>query len=374
MQADIETAIIGAGVVGLAIAAELARRGQSVMVLERNSGIGQEVSSRSSEVIHAGIYYPKDSLRAKHCVEGRHLLYAFAKEHGVGVQRTGKLIVATCDAEVAKLQTIMEAALANGVHDIKLMSKADVHALEPELQCCAALLSPSTGIVDSHGLMLALEGILDANAGSVVLRSEVLDVQLLPNGLFELQVSSGGDVSNFTAGRLICAAGLEMAQLRNILPRQAWYEAPRCFFAKGHYFTLSGATPFRHLVYPVPVEGGLGTHLTLDLQGRARFGPDVHWIERPDYAFQDINGHLKMAFEQSIRRYWPGLNAENLEPGYVGVRPKISTKGEPARDFEIHGTAEHGIANMVALYGIESPGLTSALSIARHVADLLGGS
>ena len=363
--------VVGAGVVGLAIGAALAEAGHEVTVLERNGGIGQETSSRSSEVIHAGIYYPKGSLKARLCVEGKERLYRFAAENAVEFRKPGKLIVATSEPEEAKLQTIAAAARANGVDDLEFLNCHEAQVLEPEIACRAALMSPSTGIIDSHGLMLALEGHLASHGGSVVLNADVQDVTMRPSGGFTLSVLSCGEVTALTVRNLVVSAGHGMARLASKLPCASNYVPPRHFLAKGHYFTLSGKTPFGHLVYPVPVEGGLGTHLTLDLQGRARFGPDVQWVESLDYAFDDPDGLRLVEFERSIRRYWPHLPAGALEHGYTGIRPKTSAKGEPARDFEIQGYGEHGIEGMVTLYGIESPGITSSLAIGAYVSSLL---
>jgi L-2-hydroxyglutarate oxidase LhgO len=371
LAVDVEIAIIGAGVVGLAIGAALAEAGHEVTILERNDGIGQETSSRSSEVIHAGIYYPRGSLKAQLCVEGKKRLYRFAAENAVDFQMPGKLIVATSSAEEKKLHSIAAAAQANGVDDLGFLSGEQANDLEPEIACTAALISPSTGIIDSHGFMVALEGHLTTRGGSVVLNSNVCDVALNPFGGFALSVISGGELTILTCHKLVVSAGHGMALLAPGLPRNSNYDPPPHCFAKGHYFTLKGRTPFRHLVYPVPVEGGLGTHLTLDLQGRARFGPDVQWVDTLDYAFDDQGGVRLREFEKSIRQYWPGLPERALEHGYTGIRPKISAKGEPARDFAIHGPDDHGIDGMVALYGIESPGITSSLAIGAYVAALL---
>ena len=368
---DVETVVIGAGVVGLAIGQELAARGQDVLVLERNDGIGQETSSRSSEVIHAGIYYTKGSLKARLCVEGKQRLYAFAAENGVDVRRTGKLIVATSELERAKLDGIAAAARANGVDDLKYLTANEVHALEPHVAAVAALFSPSTGIVDSHGLMVALEGHLTSRGGAIVLATEVAAIKQLPSGNFSLETASGGETSTLTARRVVASAGHGMASLTTHVRCRNDYAPPPHFLAKGHYFTLTCRCPFRHLIYPVPVDGGLGTHLTLDLQGRARFGPDVQWIDRLDYAFDDPGGARTAEFDASIRRYWPDLPNGALVHGYTGIRPKLSGKGEPPRDFEIQGPATHGVANYVALFGIDSPGITSALAIGPHVAALL---
>jgi L-2-hydroxyglutarate oxidase LhgO len=291
------------------------------------------------------------------------------------VKRLGKLIVATSPDEVGALDSIAARASENGVDDLRFLSPADVCALEREIACAAALLSPSTGINDSHALMKALEGHLTINDGKIVCHTVVKSVALHKYGFFEIEVHSSGDDAKLTVRNLIAAAGLGMAELGPALPRATSYAPPQMSFAKGHYYTMSGRTSFQHLVYPVPVDGGLGTHLTLDMSGRARFGPDVQWVDRIDYAFDDPLGSRRAEFEGSIRRYWPGLPDGALEPGYTGIRPKISGKGEPARDFEIHGIEAHGIPGMVALYGIESPGLTSCLAIAERVAaqiDLKG--
>lgn len=368
---DIETIVIGGGVVGLAIAAECAKAGQETYVLERHDTIGQEVSSRSSEVIHAGIYYPSGSLKAQLCVEGRDLLYAYARDRDLGVQRLGKLIVATSPAEVTALDAIASRAKANGVDDIRTLSAADIHALEPEIIGTKALFSPSTGIVDSHGMMRALATDLANCGGAVVLQTDVQNVTLRTDGLFEIAMTSGGEPAKITARNLIAAAGLGMAEIGPLLPHATPYTPPSLHFAKGHYFALRRKSKFRHLIYPVPVEGGLGTHLTLDLDGNVRFGPDVQWIERIDYAFDDPDGARTVEFERSIRRYWPALPDGGLSPSYTGIRPKISRQGEPAQDFAIHGPREHSIPHLVALYGIESPGLTSSLAIARHCVTVM---
>jgi L-2-hydroxyglutarate oxidase LhgO len=368
---DIETAVIGGGVIGLAIAAECARAGEEVFVFERQRTIGQEITSRSSEVIHAGLYYPRNSLKARMCVEGRRLLYAYARNHNVAAKMLGKLVVATTAAETAALDAIAANAAANGVKDLKVLSAEDSRASEPEIAAVKALFSPSTGIVDSHGLMQALDAELAALGGTVVLDTSVQAVKSRDDGRLEVIASSGGEATTFTAGKLYAAAGLGMAELGDALPRAGSYVPPPLYFAKGHYYSLRGRSPFRHLVYPVPVAGGLGTHLTLDIDGNARFGPDVEWIDRIDYSFNDARGERRAEFERAIRTYWPALPEGGLGEAYTGIRPKTSRKGEPARDFEIHGPREHGTANLVALYGIESPGLTSSLAIARHCRNLL---
>ena len=369
--ADIETVVIGGGVIGLAIATECTKAGQETYVLECRDAIGQEVSSRSSEVIHAGLYYPSQSLKARMCVEGKHLLYDYARRKNVPVRQLGKLVVATSPAEADALDAIAARAKANGVGDIQVLESGDIHALEPDITAVKALFSPSTGIVDSHGLMHALENDLTDCGGTVVLETKVGKVSRRPNDLFEIEMTSSGETTTVTARNLYAAAGLGMADVGPILPRVEPYAPPTLHFAKGHYFALRGRARFEHLVYPVPVDGGLGTHLTLDMQGNVRFGPDVQWIDRIDHAFDEMAGLRMAEFERSIRRYWPALPNNALTPDYTGIRPKISRQGEPAQDFAIHGPSTHGIPHLVALYGIESPGLTSSLAIARYCVALV---
>ncbi len=369
--ADVDMLVIGGGVIGLAIGDALARGGRDVLVVERNGALGQETTARSSEVIHAGIYYPKGSLKARLCVAGRDHLYKFAAENGVNIRRTGKLIVAASPAEAERLTAIAAAGAANGVDDLRLLTMTEAKALEPEVSCVAALLSPSTGIVDSHGLMVALEGHLTTHGGRVVLATSVTGVSREDEGLFRVTVRNADTTSTITAHAVVAAAGLGMAALAPRLPRTGSYVPPAMLMAKGHYFNLRGRAPFRHLIYPIPTDGGLGVHVTLDLQGQARFGPDVQWVDRPDYAFDDPQGQRRADFAASIRRYWPDLDPDNLIPGYTGIRPKISGPGKPPADFAIHGPASHGIPNLVALYGIESPGLTASLAIGAHVAAML---
>lgn len=367
---DIETIVIGGGVIGLAIAAACADAGQETFLFERNDALGREVSSRSSEVIHAGLYYPAQSLKARMCVTGKQLLYAYARERNVPVRNVGKIVVATTPAETAALDAIAAKAKANGVEDLEILNAGDIRARQPEITGIKGLFSPSTGIINSHGLMQALEADVLNHGGTIVLETEVRNVTLSEHGLFELEISSGGDTARITARNLFAAAGLGMAELGNMLPHSGSYAPPRLYFAKGHYFTLRSRSPFHHLVYPVPVDGGLGTHLTLDMDGRARFGPDVQWLDHIDYTFEDADGSRGADFERSIRRYWPGLPDGALEPSYTGIRPKLSRHGESARDFEIHGPRDHGVPNLVALYGIESPGLTSCLAIARYATEV----
>jgi len=366
---DVETIVIGAGAVGLAIARALAVAGREVMVLERHGLIGAETSSRNSEVIHAGIYYPKDSLKARCCVKGKHLLYAFCSSHSVAHKRTGKLIVAT-DAEQADLlENIRQRAAANGVDDLIRLTADEARDLEPELACEGALLSPSTGILDSHGYMLALQGELEAHGGQVVLNTAVGSIGRTADGAFSVTIT-GQDEDGYTitAKELIVSAGRGSPELMTGFPEA---NPPKGTLAKGSYFKLNGKAPFSRLIYPVPMTktGALGVHVTLDLQGRVRFGPDMEWVTEIDYR---VDPGRADSFYDAIRQYWPGLEDGALEADYSGIRPKIHGPGEPAPDFRIDGPETHGIAGLVALYGIESPGLTSSLAIGDLVAERLG--
>jgi L-2-hydroxyglutarate oxidase LhgO len=364
---EIECAVVGAGVVGLAAARALALAGHEVVVLDRAPTIGFETSSRNSEVIHSGIYYPKDSLKARTCVEGRRRLYAYCRDHGVPHARIGKLIVASDEAEVPALDRIAAAAFANGVDDVEWLDAAAARQLEPEVACVAALLSPSTGIIDSHALMLAFAGEAEAMGTVIVLRTPVTGGRVAADGF---QIETGGDEPAVLCCRyLVNAAGLYAPALARSLDGVPCETIPPAYFCRGVYFTLSGKTPFRRLVYPVPPAGGLGVHITLDLAGQARFGPDVEWIGGVDYT---VDPARSRAFYTAIRRYWPRLRDGALQPGYAGVRPKISGPGEPAADFVVQGPAEHGVPGLVNLYGIESPGLTASLALADEVLRRLG--
>jgi L-2-hydroxyglutarate oxidase LhgO len=370
---DVETVVVGAGVVGLAAARAIALAGHDVLVIERHAAIGQETSSRSSEVIHAGLYYPPGSLRAKLCVEGRRLLYDFAQETGVPVVRCGKLLVATTAEDCVRLDALAANARASGVTDLAALTAAEARALEPELACVAAVLSPSTGVIDSHALMVALEGHFRAEGGNIVLNHAVEGIGIGGDGTFELSIASGTQApSRLSARNLVLAAGLGATRLGERIPSHAGYRVPQVHPARGHYYALASRAPFRHLVYPMPESGWLGIHLTLDVSGRAKFGPDLEWqVGEPSYVFDEREGARRAAFETAIRRYWPALPDNALEPAYVGVRPKIYKPGEAAPDFAIHGHEQHGIDRLVALYGIESPGLTSSLAIGAHVAAML---
>jgi L-2-hydroxyglutarate oxidase LhgO len=336
-----------------------------VVVLESAPVIGTGASSRNSEVVHAGIYYPKDSLKARFCVDGRRLLYAYCAQTGVAHRRCGKLIVATDESQVAQLGRINDAARANGVNDLVFLDAADARRLEPALQCLAALMSPSSGIVDSHGLMLSLQGDLERAGGVVAFASGLRSMRCL-TGHFELQMLDGTVVS---ANSVVNAAGLWAPELARRFAGLEQRHVPKAYYAKGNYFSLSGRAPFAHLIYPVPEQAGLGVHLTLDLGGQAKFGPDVEWVDSPDDLVVDAT--RAEAFYAQIRRYWPALPTGALSPGYAGIRPKFQAPGEPAKDFLIQGPADHGVARLVNLFGIESPGLTSSLAIAQHVVTLL---
>ncbi|MBV9393419.1 MAG: NAD(P)/FAD-dependent oxidoreductase [Methylobacteriaceae bacterium] len=361
----VDCVVVGAGVVGLAIARALAQAAREVIILEAAEAIGTGISSRNSEVIHAGIYYPKDSLMARFCVAGKHALYAFCADHGVPHKRCGKLIVATNELEAGKLASIEARARANGVDDLRFLSATEAQALEPALACTGALLSPSTGIVDSHHLMLALLGDAEAAGASLALNAPLLEGRAGEDGM---EISVGGaDPLTLSTRLVVNAAGLEAPLIaRNIsgMPQAA---VPTRYFAKGNYFTLTTRSPFSHLIYPVPEPGGLGVHLTLDLGGQAKFGPDVEWVEAIDY---DVDPSRDERFYRAIRRYWPGLPEASLQPGYAGIRPKIVPPEIAAQDFVVQTPREHGVAGLINLFGIESPGLTSALALAQHVAQI----
>jgi L-2-hydroxyglutarate oxidase LhgO len=366
MTERIDCAVIGAGVVGLAVARALALSGREVIVLESESAIGTGISSRNSEVIHAGIYYPTGSMKARLCVSGRELLYRFCAANSVEHRRVGKLIVATSAQEIPTLEKYQAQARANGVSDMRHITTEEAAQLEPEVQCAAALLSPSTGIVDSHGLMLAYQAELEARGGVLVLNSPVTGGRLQQREI-TLEVGGAAPMA-LRAANVVNCAGLEAQTVSRRLSGVPSPAIPGRFLAKGYYFSLSGRSPFHHLVYPVANSAGLGTHVTLDLNGAARFGPDVQWIEQIDYGFDETR---KADFAQAIRLYYPQLDEARLQPAYTGIRPKISQAGQPAADFCIRGPSEHGDCPYVALYGIESPGLTASLAIAEHVVALL---
>lgn len=365
MTEAVDCVVIGAGVVGLAVARALALRGREVIVMEAANAIGTGTSSRNSEVIHAGIYYPTGSLKARLCVQGKELLYAYCAERGVPHRRCGKLLVATSAAQLASLESIEQRARANGVTDLQRLSRAQALALEPALECVGALHSPSTGIVDSHALMLALQADLEHAGGLVALNSPLALADIAPSAI-NLVAKDG---TRLRAKTVVNAAGLAAPQLAARFAGLSAMHIPAAHYAKGSYFSLAGKAPFCQLIYPVPQAAGLGVHLTLDLGGQAKFGPDVQWVDSPDDLLVDpIRGD---AFYAEVRKYWPGLPDGALSPAYAGIRPKIHGPETPASDFAIHGPTVHGIPGLVNLFGIESPGLTSALAIGEHVAALV---
>ena len=363
---DIDVAVIGAGVIGLAVGRALAEAGREVLVFEATGAIGGGISSRNSEVIHAGIHYPAGSVKARSCVRGKELLYAYAESHHVPHRRCGKLIVAVEAAQETELGRIEQRARANGVEDLEWLSREQALRLEPALRCETALLSPSTGIVDAHAFMLALRGDVEAAGGTFVFESPIAGGAIKAE---RAELDIGGASPAVVAARLIVnAAGLAAPALLDKLAGFPPAQRPRRWFAKGNYFKLSGRPPFKHLIYPVPNQAGLGIHATLDLAGQVRFGPDVEWVEdEHDFAVDpDRAGN----FHEAIRSYWPALADGALAPDYAGIRPKLVGPGEAAADFLIQGPQTHGVLNLVNLLGIESPGLTSALAIAEQVRDM----
>jgi L-2-hydroxyglutarate oxidase LhgO len=361
----VECVVIGAGVVGLAVARALALAGREVMVLEAAPAIGTGTSARNSEVIHAGIYYAPGSLKARLCVQGKAQLYDYCAERGIGHRRCGKLIVATRPEQQAQLHGMVAQAERNGVHDLRLFTREQAREVEPQLACEAALYSPSTGIVDSHALMLALQGDMENAGGLVVLNSALAQAECAGTAI-NLIANDGTCVQ---AKTVVNAAGLQAPALAGRFAGLGPHHVPRAWFAKGNYFTLAGRAPFSHLIYPLPQVGGLGVHLTLDLGGQAKFGPDVQWVSSADDLTVDpARGE---AFYAEVRQYWPALADGALLPGYAGIRPKIHAPDAPACDFLIQGPRDHGVAGLVNLFGIESPGLTSALAIGDYVADML---
>jgi L-2-hydroxyglutarate oxidase LhgO len=365
MTERLDCAVIGGGVVGLAVARALALRGREVVVLEAAAAVGTVTSARNSEVIHAGLYYPPGSLKAELCVAGNRRLVEYCRSHGVEYRLVGKLVVATDATEESRLDGLQATAEANGV-PLEWLSGAEACALEPALRCTRALLSPTTGIVDSHGLMLALRGDAEAHGAAVAVNAPVRSGSAGPDGIL-LRVG-GAEPSDLLCRRVVNCAGFDAQVLSAAIDGVPSGAIPPRHLCKGNYFALSGATPFRRLVYPVPVSAGLGIHFTLDLGGQGRFGPDVEWIDDVDYT---VDPGRAASFATAIRRYWPGLPDGTLQPAYAGIRPKVQAPGEAAHDFIISGPADHGVAGFVALYGIESPGLTACLTLADRVADLL---
>lgn len=362
---EVECTVIGAGVIGLAVARALALAGREVMVLEGASTVGTGVSSRSSEVIHAGLHGEPGWLKASLCVRGRQLLYAYCEQRAVAYRRCGKLLVATQTDQLPALQALAARAAQHGVTGLRWLTPEQARDVEPELACQAALWSSESGIIDSHGLMLALQGDLEQAGGMVVFNTQVNGARVVSGG-FEVCTAEGAALRTRL---LVNSAGLGASALAAQTLGLAAQHVPLTRYAKGHYFMLKGRAPFSHLVYPMPTPGGLGVHLTLDLGGQARFGPDVQWVDSPDDLA--VDPARASTFEAEVRRYWPGLPDGALVPAYAGIRPKIHGPHEPARDFLIQGPADHGLRGLVNLFGMESPGLTSALAVAEHVARVL---
>lgn len=361
-----DVVIVGAGVVGLALARACAERAQSVVVLEAEGAPGMHASSRSSEVIHSGIYYEPGSLKARLCLRGRELLYAYCKARGVATRRVGKLIVACEPGELIQLGALHARAEQNGVRDLEQLTTQQAQALEPAVRTCGALLSPSTGILDSHALLYALKADAQARGAIIQLDAPLLGARTISSGF---ALNYGGRAPGaLRCTTLINAAGLYAPLVARTIEGCAAEQLPCAHFAKGHYFTLRGASPFSHLVYPLPATHGLGIHVTLDLAGQARFGPDVSFIEGVDYAFDESRAS---SFASAIRRYYPALDEARLVPGYTGIRPKLGPEGSPASDFIVQSARNHGVPGLINLFGIESPGLTASLALAEHVCTLL---
>jgi L-2-hydroxyglutarate oxidase LhgO len=360
---SVDCVVIGAGAVGLAVARALAIAGREVVIVEAEDAIGTHTSSRNSEVIHAGIYYPKGSLKARSCIAGRLRLYEYCATHGVPHKRCGKLIVATSASQEEELLSIKARAHANGVADVIEIPAAEAMRMEPALHCVAALHSPSTGIIDSHALMLAYLGDAESAGAMLALKSPLARALVVQQG-FELEAGN----TRIRTQMLVNSAGLRAPSVARLIEGFPVERIPPEFYAKGNYYSLAGRPPFSRLVYPVPEPGGLGVHVTLDLAGQARFGPDVEWVDRIDY---EVDPRRAERFYAAIRRYWPALPDGALAPGYAGIRPKISGPKEPAADFLVQGPAEHGVAGLVNLFGVESPGLTASLALADDVAALL---
>lgn len=366
MAERIDCAVVGAGVVGLAIARALAMAGREVVILEAETAFGTHTSARNSEVIHAGIYYATGSLKARCCVPGRQALYRYCEEHAVNHRRIGKVIVATDDTELAGLEKYRLQAERNGVDDLRMLSAAELRDMEPEVQAIAGFLSPSTGIIDSHGLMLAYLGDAESHGAALALASPVTGGRCTTDGIV-LEIG-GAETTTLLCRNVVNAAGLRAPELARAIAGIPAATIPPTYYAIGHYYTLTGATPFHRLVYPVARPDWLGVHVTIDLGGRVKFGPDFDWIDRIDYTF---DMRREQAFYESIRRYYPGLRDGALQPGYTGIRPRITGPGEAAQDFVIHGARDHGVPGLVNLYGIESPGLTASIAIAEYVESVI---
>ncbi len=361
--------VVGAGVVGLAVARAFAISGRDVLVIEAAPGIGSETSSRNSEVIHAGIYYPKDSLKARACVAGKAALYQYLTTRRIAHRRCEKLIVASDEGQVSRLDEIVQKGRANGVDDLVVLSRPETVKLEPQLRAVAAIRSPSTGIVDSHAFMLSLQGDVEDHGGAFAFSTRVERGECLEGG--EVALWCGGPEACIVKAKLfVNCAGLHASRLAHAIDGLPEALIPETNYAKGNYFALSGRAPFSRLIYPIPEPGGLGVHLTLDLAGQARFGPDVEWVDAIDYT---MDASRSEGFYGAIRKYWPDLRDGALYPAYCGIRPKLTDPGDPAADFVILGPDAHGLSGQIHLFGIESPGLTSSLALADRVVDIANG-
>jgi len=366
MSTDVDCIVIGAGVIGLAIGSRLAAAGMSVYVLEKEDRFGTQISSRNSEVIHAGIYYPKNSAKARFCVEGREKLYQYCQDRNISHHKCGKIIVATSDGETEKLQEIKAAAFANGVDDLGDLSLRQITKMEPHLSVKVALLSPSTGIIDSHSFMLSLQGDLENSGGQLVLHCAVHSIAVNETGL--TVTIDDAQSTKITAKHVINSAGLDA---QAIAQQTTGYDTgfiPPLYYVPGRYYVLSGRPVFKHLIYPVPEDGGLGVHATIDMQGQIKFGPDARWTSKIDYSVPDT---CPKNYVAAIKKYYPGLDPSRLHAGYVGVRPKLAAQGEGFKDFVIQTAQTHNCPGLTHLFGIESPGLTASLAIAEHVGDYI---
>jgi len=362
----VDCIVVGAGVIGLAVARALALAGREVIVLEALDCIGSEMSSRNSEVIHAGIYYPPGSLKARFCVQGRKQLYNYCEEHNVPFKGCGKFIIATSQQQQSQLATMLENARKNGVDDMVYLDKSEMQLKQPHIKCDSALWSPSTGIIDSHTYLLALQADLE-NAGGIIVFNSTVTSGSATNRILELEVQNGDSMFRLAANAVVNCAGLGGDKLAHAIDGINTETLPTYSYAKGNYFAYSGKSPFTSLIYPVPNEYGLGVHVTLDMAGNLRFGPDVEWIDNIDY---EVDPRRDEKFYEAIRSYWPEVMDMPLLPAYSGIRPKINGSGLPAVDFSIQGEKEHGVAGLINLFGIESPGLTSSLALAEYVKDM----
>lgn len=367
MSEKVDCVVIGAGVVGLAIARRMALAGREVVMLEAEEAFGTHTSARNSEVIHAGIYYASGSMKARLCVPGKKALYRYCAEHDVKHRNIGKVVVACEEAQVPAMHKYMDQARANGVNDLRLLSRQELAEMEPNVRTAAGFFSPSTGVIDSHGLMLAYLGDAEEHGASLALASPVLSGRAGVDGIV-LNVG-GTEAMSIECRTVINAAGLKAPDVARSIAGIPAQTIPPTYYAIGHYYTLTGKSPFNHLVYPVTRADWLGVHVTIDLGGQVKFGPDFSWIDSIDYRFDESR---EDSFYEAIRRYYPGLQDGTLQPGYTGIRPRITGPGEPVQDFTFSGPRDHGIPELVNLFGIESPGLTSSLAIADHVAGMLG--